>query len=168
MPARARPAGAARAVLSVCVCACACVPARVCVRRVCVSVCVCACVCVCVTTLAAVSLISTLELNYEQLYHGILFIFNSWFCFVQKLWRHLLTVTPRRLRRYCSSDRLARPQWLLNFFAVRLQSPSFAAPSLRNGVQIYIVCICAFVICMRTRGAPRVHAMRHAYMTGMH
>ena len=37
------------------------------------------CVCaVSVTTLAAVSLISTLELNYEQLYHGILFIFNSW------------------------------------------------------------------------------------------
>ena len=36
------------------------------------------CVYVSVTTLAAVSLISTLELNYEQLYHGILFIFNSW------------------------------------------------------------------------------------------
>ena len=36
------------------------------------------CVCVCVTTLAAVSFIATLELNYEQLYHGILFIFNSW------------------------------------------------------------------------------------------
>ena len=34
------------------------------------------CVCaVSVTTLAVVSLISTLELNYEQLYHGIL---NSW------------------------------------------------------------------------------------------
>ena len=33
------------------------------------------CVCVCVTTLVAVSLISTLELNYEQLYHSIL---NSW------------------------------------------------------------------------------------------
>ena len=36
------------------------------------------CVCVSVTTLAAVSFISTLELNYEQLYHGILFMFNSW------------------------------------------------------------------------------------------
>ena len=40
--------------------------------------CVYVCVCVSVTTLAAVSLISTLELNYEQLYHGILFIFNTW------------------------------------------------------------------------------------------
>ena len=40
--------------------------------RACVRACVRAC------TLAAVSLISTLELNYEQLYHGILFIFNSW------------------------------------------------------------------------------------------
>ena len=38
----------------------------------------CVSVCVSVTTLAAVSLISTLELSYEQLYHGILFIFNSW------------------------------------------------------------------------------------------
>ena len=38
-------------------------------------VCVCVCVCVSVTTLVAVSLISTLKLNYEQLYHGIL---NSW------------------------------------------------------------------------------------------
>ena len=36
------------------------------------------CVCVSLTTLAAVSLISTLELNYEQLYHGSLFIFNLW------------------------------------------------------------------------------------------
>ena len=34
--------------------------------------------CVSVTTLTAVSLISTLKLNYEQLYHNILFIFNSW------------------------------------------------------------------------------------------
>ena len=53
--------------MCVCVCACVCV---------CVRVCVCVCVCVCVTTLAAVSLISTLELNYEQLYH-----FNSWISF---------------------------------------------------------------------------------------
>ena len=34
--------------------------------------------CLSVTTLTAVSLISTLELSYEQLYHSILFIFNSW------------------------------------------------------------------------------------------
>ena len=50
-----------------CVCVCVCVCVRACVRA-----------CVCVNTLAAVLLISTLELNYEQLYHGILFIFNSW------------------------------------------------------------------------------------------
>ena len=52
---------------------------RTCVRacvRACVRVCVCVCVCVSVTTLVAVSIISTLKLNYEQLYHGILFIFN--------------------------------------------------------------------------------------------
>ena len=46
---------------------------------VCVRACVCACVrvCVCLLPLSRL-LISTLELNYEQLYHGILFSFNSW------------------------------------------------------------------------------------------
>ena len=50
---------------------------RVTVLALCVCVCVCMRTCVSVTTLTAVSLISTLELNYEQLYHSILFIFNS-------------------------------------------------------------------------------------------
>ena len=66
----------------VCVCVHAC--ERACVRA-----------CVCYHSHGAVLLISTLELNYEQLYHGILFIFNSWnLSFVQKLCRTL-----RRLRR---------------------------------------------------------------------
>ena len=66
-------------VLALCVCVCVCV--RACMRA-CVRAHVCMCVrvrvCVCVTTLVAVSFISTLELNYKQLYHSILFIFNSW------------------------------------------------------------------------------------------
>ena len=41
-------------------------------------VCVCVCVCLSVTTLAAALFISTLELKYEQLYYGILLIFNVW------------------------------------------------------------------------------------------
>ena len=55
------------------------------------SVCVCVCVCVClsvclsVTTLAAESFVSALEIRYEQLYYGIVLIFNVWNCFVQKL-----------------------------------------------------------------------------------
>ena len=68
----------------------------------CVRACVHACVCVSVATLAAELLISTLELNYKQLYHGILFIFNSWilikmlrlevmasFATPHKLWRYI-------------------------------------------------------------------------------
>ena len=62
------------------------------------STCLCVCVCVClsVTTLAAASFISMLEIRHEQLYYGNLLIFNVWIfikCFVQKLWRHLLTAT---------------------------------------------------------------------------
>ena len=68
-----------------CVCVC------VCVCRVCV--CVCVCVCVSDTTLAAVSLISTLELNYKQLYYGILFIFNSWILI--KMLRSEVMATPQ-------------------------------------------------------------------------
>ena len=76
----------------------------------------CVCVCVCVTTLAAVSLISTLELNYEQLYHAILFILNSWILinmFRSEVMASFAYVTHCRLWQYCSSERLARPQWLL-------------------------------------------------------
>ena len=48
-------------------------------------------VCLSVTTLAAASFSSTIKLRYAGLQFSILFIFkkNS----VQKLWRHLLTVT---------------------------------------------------------------------------
>ena len=73
---------------------------RVIVLALCVcGACVCACVCVCVsvTTLAAVSLISTLKLNYEQLYHGILFIFNSWI--LLRLEVMVLFATPQVLYR---------------------------------------------------------------------
>ena len=46
-------------------------------RRVTV-VSLCVCVSVSVTTLSVASFISTLKLRYEQLYYGILLIFDSW------------------------------------------------------------------------------------------
>ena len=69
----------------------------------CVCVCVCVSVCLSVTTLAATSFISMLEIRYEQLYYGILLIFNVWI-FIKMLRSEVMASFAYRdsLRRYCS------------------------------------------------------------------
>ena len=61
------------------------------------------CVCVYVTTLAAASFIFTLELKCEQVYHGILFIFN-WWILIKMLRSEVMASFAYHdsLRRYCS------------------------------------------------------------------
>ena len=73
-------------------------------QRVTVLASVCVHVCLSVTTLAAASFISTLEIRYEQLYYGILLIFNVWI-FIKMLRSEVMVSFAYRdsLRRYSSN-----------------------------------------------------------------